>query len=136
MRQCLSHRTNLVTLPSFPKQFDPHHEIKGIIIIYMYHLYSKNSLKSRRMCIFLFLVLIKSIRLLFVVIVFFLIYWFSFAFQWTGLVRAFRNDIQLSRHRRYMKTYDDCFVASDAVEWVHQYLQKNPNFGTDVTRYF
>ena len=34
-----------------------------------------------------------------------------------------------------MKTYDDCFVASDAVEWLHQYLKNNPNFGTDVSRF-
>lgn len=34
-----------------------------------------------------------------------------------------------------MKTYDDCFVASDAVDWLHQYLKKNPNFGADVSRY-
>ncbi|XP_052775128.1 DEP domain-containing protein 1A-like isoform X5 [Mya arenaria] len=53
---------------------------------------------------------------------------------WNGLIRAFRSDIQLSRHRRYMKTYDDCFVATDAVEWLHQYLKKNPNFGADVSR--
>ncbi|XP_053393922.1 DEP domain-containing protein 1B-like isoform X2 [Mercenaria mercenaria] len=53
---------------------------------------------------------------------------------WNGLIRNFRSDIPLGRHRRYMKTYDDCFVASDAVEWLHQYLKKNPNFGTDVSR--
>ncbi|XP_060555654.1 DEP domain-containing protein 1B-like isoform X2 [Ruditapes philippinarum] len=53
---------------------------------------------------------------------------------WNGLIRNFRSDIPLGRHRRYMKTYDDCFVASDAVDWLHQYLKKNPNFGTDVSR--
>ncbi|XP_052243755.1 DEP domain-containing protein 1A-like isoform X5 [Dreissena polymorpha] len=53
---------------------------------------------------------------------------------WNSLIRSFRNGIELGRHRRYMKTYDECFVASDAVEWMHQYLTENPNFGTDVSR--
>ena len=55
-------------------------------------------------------------------------------FQWNNLIRTFRSDIPLARHRRYMKTYDECFVASDAVEWLHQYLKNNPNFGTNVSR--
>ncbi|KAL4236703.1 DEP domain-containing protein [Mactra antiquata] len=53
---------------------------------------------------------------------------------WNGLIRTFRSDIQLGRHRRYMKTYDDCFVASEAVDWLHQYLKENPNFGADISR--
>lgn len=57
-----------------------------------------------------------------------------FFLQWNGLIRAFRSEIQLGRHRRYMRTYDECFAASDAVEWVHQYLKKNPNFGTSVSK--
>ena len=56
-------------------------------------------------------------------------------FQWNSLIRNFRSEIPLARHRRYMKTYDECFVASDAVEWLHQYLKNNPNFGTNVSRY-
>ncbi|VDI58246.1 Hypothetical predicted protein [Mytilus galloprovincialis] len=40
----------------------------------------------------------------------------------------------LGRHRRYMKTYDNCFSSSEAVDWLHDYLKSNKNFGADVTR--
>jgi hypothetical protein len=33
-----------------------------------------------------------------------------------------------------MKQYDDAFVASEAVDWLHEYLKENPNFGPSVNR--
>jgi len=33
-----------------------------------------------------------------------------------------------------MKVYDDVFVASEAVDWLHGYLKTNPNFGPSVNR--
>ncbi|KAK3579133.1 hypothetical protein CHS0354_022153 [Potamilus streckersoni] len=54
---------------------------------------------------------------------------------WNELIRTFRAEIPLARHRRYMKTYDNCFVASEAIDWLHQYLRQNPNFGSAVTRF-
>lgn len=33
-----------------------------------------------------------------------------------------------------MKQYDDVFVASEAVDWLHDYLKENPNFGPSVSR--
>ncbi|EEC04709.1 cell cycle control protein, putative [Ixodes scapularis] len=38
------------------------------------------------------------------------------------------------KHRRHMRTYDDCFGASEAASWLHRYLAGNQNFGPGVTR--
>ncbi|KAH6941235.1 hypothetical protein HPB50_015141 [Hyalomma asiaticum] len=34
-----------------------------------------------------------------------------------------------------MRTFDNCFVASDAISWLHEHLQDDPNFGPAVTRH-
>lgn len=33
-----------------------------------------------------------------------------------------------------MKVFEDVFVASEALDWLHGFLKGNPNFGADVTR--
>lgn len=33
-----------------------------------------------------------------------------------------------------MKVYEGVFVASEALDWLHGFLEENPNFGADVTR--
>ena len=39
------------------------------------------------------------------------------------------------RHRRQLRTYDNCFTGVEATEWLHKHLKKNPNFDTkEVTR--
>ncbi|XP_071120742.1 DEP domain-containing protein 1A-like isoform X2 [Mytilus edulis] len=53
---------------------------------------------------------------------------------WNEVIVTFRNGMPLGRHRRYMKTYDNCFSSSEAVDWLHDYLKSNKNFGADVTR--
>ena len=40
----------------------------------------------------------------------------------------------VSRHWRGLKQYDNCFAASDAIQWLHHHLVNNPNFGKTVTR--
>ncbi|XP_074642684.1 DEP domain-containing protein 1A-like [Tubulanus polymorphus] len=55
--------------------------------------------------------------------------------MWNDVVYAFKSGMPVGRHRRNMKTFETCFVASDAVDWLHSYLKNNPNFGADVTRY-
>ncbi|KAK3089623.1 hypothetical protein FSP39_005143 [Pinctada imbricata] len=53
---------------------------------------------------------------------------------WNDVIQTFRQEMPVSRHRRYMKTYDKCFTAGEAVDWLHEYLKSNCNFGPDVTR--
>ncbi|KAM7409264.1 hypothetical protein PAMA_000965 [Pampus argenteus] len=38
------------------------------------------------------------------------------------------------KHRQNFRYYASCFTATAAVEWLHQLLRSNSNFGPDVTR--
>ena len=38
------------------------------------------------------------------------------------------------KHMKNLKTYDNCFSSSEVVDWLHKNLQKNSNFGSDVTK--
>lgn len=53
---------------------------------------------------------------------------------WNEIISTFRNGMPVARHSRFMKTYDNCFSSSQAIDWLHNYLKSDKNFGTDVTR--
>ncbi|XP_077549113.1 DEP domain-containing protein 1A-like [Haemaphysalis longicornis] len=53
---------------------------------------------------------------------------------WNNVIRSFRNGMPNGKHRRHMRTFDNCFVASEAVSWLHEHLQGDPDFGPGVTR--
>ena len=53
---------------------------------------------------------------------------------WNDIIRQFRGGMPVKKHRYKMKTYENCFSSSDAVEWLHNHLQTNDNFGPEVTR--
>ena len=38
------------------------------------------------------------------------------------------------KHKKNLKTYENCFSSAEVIDWLHKNLQKNSNFGTDVTR--
>ena len=38
------------------------------------------------------------------------------------------------KHMKNLKSYDHCFSASEVIDWLHKNLQKNSNFGSDVTK--
>lgn len=40
----------------------------------------------------------------------------------------------LRKHRQNFRNYSSCFTSSAAVDWLHQLLVSNSNFGPDVTR--
>lgn len=40
----------------------------------------------------------------------------------------------LKKHKKNMRTYENCFSSTDAVDWLQKSLQKNPNFGAEVTK--
>ena len=70
-------------------------------------------------------------------ICYFNIKWFTFfvSFQWNDVILTFRSGMSVGRHRRYMKSYDSCFIASESIDWLHEELKNNPNFGPKVTRW-
>lgn len=58
-------------------------------------------------------------------------------FQWNDVIEAFRHGVPRGKHRRYMRTAENCFVGSAAVDWIFDYLKnakKDASFGREVTR--
>ncbi|XP_067452264.1 DEP domain-containing protein 1A isoform X2 [Thunnus thynnus] len=53
---------------------------------------------------------------------------------WNEVTRLFRAGMPLRKHRQNFRHYSSCFTATAAVEWMHQLLRSNSNFGPDVTR--
>ncbi|XP_056408429.1 DEP domain-containing protein 1B [Hyla sarda] len=53
---------------------------------------------------------------------------------WNETIELFRSGMTQKKHRVHFKTYDRCFTASEAVDWLHELLQCNQNFGPEVTR--
>ena len=58
----------------------------------------------------------------------------SVVFQWNEVTRLFRSGMPLKKHRQNFRHHASCFTASAAVDWLHQLLRSNSNFGPDVTR--
>ncbi|NXL84769.1 DEP1A protein, partial [Alectura lathami] len=53
---------------------------------------------------------------------------------WNEITRYFRAGMPLRRHRQHFKRHGSCFTASEAVDWLHQVLRSDSNFGPDVSR--
>uniref|UniRef100_A0A672YU40 DEP domain containing 1a n=1 Tax=Sphaeramia orbicularis TaxID=375764 RepID=A0A672YU40_9TELE len=53
---------------------------------------------------------------------------------WNEVTRLFRAGMPLRKHRQNFRHYASCFTATSAVDWLHQLLRSNSNFGPDVTR--
>ncbi|CAN9500289.1 unnamed protein product [Ophioblennius macclurei] len=53
---------------------------------------------------------------------------------WNEVTRLFRAGMPLKKHRQNFRHHPSCFTASAAVDWLHQLLCSNSNFGPDVTR--
>ncbi|XP_042863645.1 DEP domain-containing protein 1A-like isoform X3 [Penaeus japonicus] len=53
---------------------------------------------------------------------------------WNDAVRSFYNGMPVSKHWRGLRQYERCFTASEAIDWLHNHLQSDPNFGSSVSR--
>ncbi|KAM3876200.1 DEP domain-containing protein 1A [Diretmus argenteus] len=53
---------------------------------------------------------------------------------WNEVTRLFRAGMPLRKHRQSFRNHAACFTATAAVDWLHQLLRSNSNFGPDVTR--
>ena len=53
---------------------------------------------------------------------------------WNTIVRSLHDGIPLKKHRKNLRSYEDCFTANEAIEWLQRQLQQNPNFESDVSR--
>uniref|UniRef100_A0A663M0S2 DEP domain-containing protein 1B n=1 Tax=Athene cunicularia TaxID=194338 RepID=A0A663M0S2_ATHCN len=54
--------------------------------------------------------------------------------RWNEITKYFRAGMPLRKHRQHFKKHGSCFTASEAVDWLHEVLRSNSNFGPDVTR--
>ncbi|KAM9239633.1 DEP domain-containing protein 1A isoform 2-T2 [Leptosomus discolor] len=53
---------------------------------------------------------------------------------WNEITKYFRAGMPLRKHRQHFKKHGSCFTASEAVDWLHEVLRNNSNFGPEVTR--
>ncbi|XP_023859694.1 DEP domain-containing protein 1A isoform X3 [Salvelinus sp. IW2-2015] len=53
---------------------------------------------------------------------------------WNEVTKLFRAGMPLRKHRQHFRVYGNCFTAIAAVDWLHELLRNNSNFGPDVTR--
>ncbi|KAM5264800.1 DEP domain-containing protein 1B isoform 3-T3 [Ctenodactylus gundi] len=53
---------------------------------------------------------------------------------WNETVELFRARMPLRKHRCRFKSYEHCFTAAEAVDWLHELLRCSQNFGPEVTR--
>ncbi|NWU69388.1 DEP1A protein, partial [Pterocles burchelli] len=53
---------------------------------------------------------------------------------WNEITKYFRAGMPLRKHRQHFKRHGSCFTASEAVDWLHEVLRSNSNFGPEVTR--
>ncbi|XP_011847527.1 PREDICTED: DEP domain-containing protein 1B [Mandrillus leucophaeus] len=53
---------------------------------------------------------------------------------WNETVELFRAKMPLGKHRCRFKSYEHCFTAAEAVDWLHELLRCSQNFGPEVTR--
>ncbi|XP_057212208.1 DEP domain-containing protein 1A isoform X3 [Triplophysa rosa] len=53
---------------------------------------------------------------------------------WNEVTKLFRAGMPLKKHRQHFRVYVNCFSASAAVDWLHELLKNNSNFGPEVTR--
>lgn len=55
--------------------------------------------------------------------------------QWNETIKLFRGGMPLRRHWAHFRYYDCSFTGSEAVDYLHELLRGNYNFGPEVTRY-
>uniref|UniRef100_A0A673FUW4 Retinal Mueller cells isomerohydrolase n=1 Tax=Sinocyclocheilus rhinocerous TaxID=307959 RepID=A0A673FUW4_9TELE len=53
---------------------------------------------------------------------------------WNEVTKLFRAGMPLKKHRQHFRVYMNCFTASAAVDWLHELLKNNSNFGPEVTK--
>ncbi|KAL1022411.1 hypothetical protein UPYG_G00026640 [Umbra pygmaea] len=54
---------------------------------------------------------------------------------WNEVTKLFKAGMPLRKHRQHFRVYGNCFTAVAAVDWLHELLKNNSNFGPDVTRH-
>uniref|UniRef100_A0A8D0G9H0 DEP domain containing 1 n=1 Tax=Sphenodon punctatus TaxID=8508 RepID=A0A8D0G9H0_SPHPU len=53
---------------------------------------------------------------------------------WNDITKYFRAGMPRKKHRQHFKKHGNCFTATEAIDWLHELLRNNSNFGPEVTR--
>ncbi|XP_013921449.1 PREDICTED: DEP domain-containing protein 1A [Thamnophis sirtalis] len=53
---------------------------------------------------------------------------------WNEVTKCFRAQMPQKKHRQHFRKYGNCFTGAEAVDWLHEILRNNINFGPEVTR--
>ena len=53
---------------------------------------------------------------------------------WNDIIRTLRTGLPLRKQKKGLRTYEECIGSAELIDWLHKSLQKNINFGPDVTR--
>ncbi|XP_061489382.1 DEP domain-containing protein 1A isoform X1 [Rhineura floridana] len=53
---------------------------------------------------------------------------------WNEVTKYFQAEMPRRKHRQHFKKYGNCFTATEAINWLHELLRNNNNFGPEVTR--
>ncbi|XP_028857081.1 DEP domain-containing protein 1A [Denticeps clupeoides] len=53
---------------------------------------------------------------------------------WNEVTKLFRAGMPVKKHRQHFRVFCSCFTAAAAVDWLHELLRNNSNFGPEVTR--
>ncbi|KAI7793598.1 DEP domain-containing protein 1B [Triplophysa rosa] len=54
---------------------------------------------------------------------------------WNETIRLFRGGMPVRRHWAHFRSYDRSFTGAEGVDFLHELLGQNQNFGPEVTRY-
>lgn len=56
---------------------------------------------------------------------------FRATYIWTNIISHLQTQVEVKRRRHNLKAYDDCFLGSEAVDVILEYINLNKFFGED-----
>ncbi|XP_061466520.1 DEP domain-containing protein 7 isoform X2 [Rhineura floridana] len=60
---------------------------------------------------------------------------FGATYVWSSIINALQTQVEVKKRRQNLKSYNDCFIGSDAVDVVYAHLLQNKYFGdVDISR--
>ncbi|CAI5763483.1 domain-containing 7 [Podarcis lilfordi] len=60
---------------------------------------------------------------------------FGATYVWSSIINALQSQVEVKKRRQNLKSFNDCFIGSDAVDVVYSHLLQNKYFGdVDISR--
>ncbi len=58
---------------------------------------------------------------------------FKFTQLWNGIIQYLQENVEVKRRKHKMRSYDNCFTGTDAVDILHHYLEHHGGLEHNVT---